>query len=1625
MANKTDPVVKAKVSIIIPTYNYGRFLDECLAAVHAQTYGDFDALIIDNASEDNTQEVVKPWLERDKRFRYVRNESNIGLRASLAKAYAMGGGEYVVILSSDDYWSPAFLEKTVSALEAHPECSFAYVVWRIFVDIPGHPAHGNEMPIFVPHDASGVYDDSAVLLAHNWITNSACLFRREVCDAIGGITPAYLYHVGDWYLWMCFLSQGQAYYIHEQLAHYRKHGRAETERLIADDLSAYDHLHFYDLIFQSDAWSMPIRWLAKAHQFRWLMGEPLITVARKLGGDSAMPLMRQAIAPHRENVLVGAAKAALEYVPEPNYLDHPGNAIALLYEVLAANPGNAEARDLLSKHRPELDGKPLKRRPRVVVYSGEESPWACAQIRLLRPFEYLAADFELVWATHPISGGHVSDLNMLKSADLVVLQRYYVNKTNKGAIETILNSGRPVVFELDELVYDLPLDNPHYDSIQPNQAYIRSVVDRVDAVIVSTPALGQELQQSCKPKQVAVLPNLVDAELFHAPVQTRAEPVRIALAGTPTHKGDYAMLDEVIERLLKKYPSRLLFVFIGVVPGRWQGHPAVAQIEFISDYLIYAKYLLKFELDIALVPLKDDSKFNRCKSNIKWLEYSAAGIAGVYSDKEPYACIRHGETGLKVDNSADAWFSAVCELVDNPEKRQAIALAAQHEVEEAYSLQKQGHRYAQCYEYLLSLSTAEVPVENQDRPAEASPARSEPVRLQPAQGQPIDLYQLWQSAHAYQDRDVLWIAERIAALASPPLFHLAVILPEENGEWLVNTIEAIANQFYKRWRLTVVANMPEPESFAGLEIIRWVQLADERPLQAVNKALQEVEADWVGMVEAGDRIAPHGLFALADKIDRHPEWSALYTDEDSLDDTGNRSTPFFKPDFDLDMLRSASFAMGGLFMLKRELHRQLGGFRPEMEGVEYYDLQLRVYESAGDAGIGHVADVLYHRFAGGGHCTRGLDELTTARQQAVEEHLARCGLKAELRPGRLPGTYQLRYLHERQPLVSIVIPTKNQLTMLRRCIDTVVQTTAYQRYEIIIVDNGSDEADVVALLDQFRQAKLDRLRVLDYPHPFNFSAMNNLAAREARGEYLLLLNNDTAVLQADWLDEMLSYAQRPDVGAVGAKLIFPNGRIQHAGVVLGMQDSPAEHQFIDSEEDAPGYFGRLHLPQNLSAVTAACMLVRKSLYDEVQGLDEIVFKVDYNDIDLCLKLRAKGYRVVWTPYAVLLHEGSVSQTANVDTTVNEAKQLRRLTEKGAMYDKWQREIAFDPAFNRNLSLSSREYQIELMPMLSLDPEWRPRPRVLVYPSARLEQREGRAVAPMRALNRAGNVMGWETQSHLSMPKLFRFDPGVIVFHRQIEPGQVQYLEYCARHAKAFRVFQFDELLADWQTGGPEKHAFLKAAGLCNRLVVPTEYLAETYAGCAQEVVVVPDYLERARWANLPAPMRRQSDKPRVGWVGTAADEDDLAEIAGVIEAMAQEVDWVFLGSCPESLRPYVKEHHQSVDTDDYPAKLASLNLDLAVAPLKDTPQNCAKGHTRLLEYGLMGYPVICSEVAAYGSILPIERVSSHTEDWVHAIRSHVDDMDALANKGDALKHHVDANWMLQDHLDVWLKAWLP
>lgn len=874
---------------------------------------------------------------------------------------------------------------------------------------------------------------------------------------------------------------------------------------------------------------------------------------------------------------------------------------------------------------------------------------------------------------------------------------------------------------------------------------------------------------------------------------------------------------------------------------------------------------------------------------------------------------------------------------------------------------------------------------------------------------------------------------RMAAWPFRPQFHLAVMANQADMGRIGKSVQSLASQVYFDVSLTLVSPEPPPSVWTDSDKLVWRQVPEEKLMEAASQVLLQSGADWVGMIDAGDTVAEHSLLFLAEAIIAHPEWRFIYTDDDVLGTDGKRSSPRFKPDFNLDLLRSSPY-IGGLVVISRALFIQLGGFSSTVKGAEDYDLALRAVEVAGTKAIGHVPDVLYHHLQDGGRWRLSEIELVEAGKRALEMHLTRTGVPATVDHGLFPASYRVRYIHSDRPLVSILVAVREGLDALQRCIESVLSSTRYPDYEVLIMDNDSTSPEMIAYLAGIDALGEARIRVYRHPSPASQPLLHNLLAREARGAYLLFLDFDAAVLQEDWLDCLMAHALRPEVGLVAPRSLRADGTVEQTGLVLGL-DQTVDTLFHGEPMDFPGYQGRAHLEQNFSGLGGGCLLVRKSLFEQLSGFDVEHFADRFATADFSLRASAAGLLAVWTPFVSLLCEGGAARHEWRGTPVEEeavSAALESATDH--LYRRWLPQLARDPAYNPNLTLErGRYFTIETRSTLTWDPlPWRPLPCVLAHPADNMGCGEYRIISPMRALREAGKVQGWVDIHLYAGPELERINPDTIILQRQTEPKQIEAIARHKKFSKALRVFELDDLL----TGTPLKSvhrthmpkdiasSLRRALSLCDRFVVSTEPLKEAFRDYHADIRVVPNFLERSVWGGF-WPLRNQSAKPRVGWAGGVGHTGDLEMITGVVRELADRVDWVFMGMCPDQMRPWVKEFHPGVPVEQYPAKLASLNLDLAIAPLEIIPFNEAKSNLRLLEYGVLGYPVVCSDIYPYRGDFPVTRVRNRDQEWVDAILHMISDRDKCADAGDRLRDYVYSHWMMEDNLDRWLQAWLP
>lgn len=568
-------------------------------------------------------------------------------------------------------------------------------------------------------------------------------------------------------------------------------------------------------------------------------------------------------------------------------------------------------------------------------------------------------------------------------------------------------------------------------------------------------------------------------------------------------------------------------------------------------------------------------------------------------------------------------------------------------------------------------------------------------------------YRAWVEAYdTLTPNDLTRLRQLGDELETKPLISVLMPVYNTRPKYLRKALDSVIEQTYPHWELCIADDAsPNPEIRSVLDeymrrdarIHVVFRKSNGHISASSNSALEIAKGEFVALMDHDDAIPAHALFMVADEINRHADVDLIYTDEDKVDENDLRHDPHFKTDWNIELFYSQNF-IAHLGVYRTSIARKIGGFRVGFEGSQDYDFALRFLKQTDGSRIRHIPHVLYHWRIFPGVTSFSTDNpdasVETARRAMVEYFSDVEPTSEVVAIDRFPGWWRIkRQMPAVLPRVSLIVPTRDRLEVLRPAVDGLMHDTAYDDLEIIVVDNDSQEADTLSYFDEIKRDS--RVNVLTVPGPFNFSALNNAAVAIASGSVIGFVNNDIEIIHPDWLQEMVTQLDRPNVGAAGAKLYYANDTIQHAGVVLGLY-GVAAHGHRHFPRDTIGYFGRPMLVQNMSAVTAACMLVRKDVFVQVGGYDEVNLTVGYNDVDLCLKIREAGHDIVFTPFAELYHLESVSRGANFTPAQIERDAL----ERAYMLSRWADVIAHDPFYSPNLTITAENYGLAFPPRAS-------------------------------------------------------------------------------------------------------------------------------------------------------------------------------------------------------------------------------------------------------------------------------------------------------------------------------------
>ncbi len=915
---------------------------------------------------------------------------------------------------------------------------------------------------------------------------------------------------------------------------------------------------------------------------------------------------------------------------------------------------------------------------------------------------------------------------------------------------------------------------------------------------------------------------------------------------------------------------------------------------------------------------------------------------------------------------------------------------------------------------------------------------------------PLENYNKWQLKRSIIEEEIQVLEKKISR-ANSVNFHLCIRLTHGQDSALADTIDSLGGQFYPNWHLDIITELPAPEGLNGIPCIGWHNTKIEEQKSLIDTLINQQKYDWCIEIPAGAKLDPLYLWRLSIEIAKNPETRCIFVDDDCFDSSNKSFDPRFKPGCNPSALESSDLA--GPICVSRDTWNATGG-ASESNASPWFSQLLRIAKHYGWNAIQHIPDVLI-----------SYPEIFPSNVEAcmfsLLEHLDYEKTKTEIIP--TTGTsWGFRYQLTPPPKVSIVVISKGRQELLSRCIDSIIKKTIYPAncLEVLIVLNHDDEdLDMSSWLRNTIEHCDLPIKTIRTPSGANKATQSNVAVQSASGEFTLLLDEEVVIIESGWLNDLVGTCAQSGVAGTTPCLIGPkDNTIQQAGLVLGMESisipftSTQPGCMLETNNvmqgiagplygrmamyDHTGYLSGIKMPRDVSVMSGICMLVRTQAYLDVGGMDENMLGDTFADLDLSLKLRKKAWRLIYQPLATIRF-GDVTDIQIPAEEIERAQGILKQTESREVFkQRWWPKAAVDSLWSPNLSLSLPNptpdtNHLATWQYLPLDI-----PKILAYP---VDSGQGiiRINQPVEALRKAGLAQVFlHPQQPSTIPitpaELIRLAPDTVVMHHFFNNIRLPELQsWSTTPGRPFLVFAMDDLITALDETNPFKSnmqpdirsRLKKALACCDRLVVSTDYLGNTCANLISDILVVPNFIEQDVWLPLRS-QRRTSSKPRIGWAGGTSHQGDLVLLKEIIEQTRHEADWVFFGMCPDEIKPLLAEFHPPVSIDQYPSYLASLNLDIAVAPLAQTPFNFAKSNLRLQEYGILSLPVVCTDITPYQNS-PACRVPNTPSAWIAALRERIHDADAREQEGRSMREWVIKNHLLESNLDAWLSAHLP
>ncbi|WP_113632551.1 glycosyltransferase [Pectobacterium peruviense] len=867
----------------------------------------------------------------------------------------------------------------------------------------------------------------------------------------------------------------------------------------------------------------------------------------------------------------------------------------------------------------------------------------------------------------------------------------------------------------------------------------------------------------------------------------------------------------------------------------------------------------------------------------------------------------------------------------------------------------------------------------------------------------------WVEQRTLSPERVALASRNIDELVSPQAIYVCIYDRSESWHEVLTTLESLlpVKGMYSRLRCIVFT---DGEYTLSKDFESWVSLCETEKLHSTikNIAMQQC-VNWFQYVRAGVTFIADSFFSVICFLNKESDYSAVYPDKIFINDCGELESAFL-PDFSIDYFLGfpSAFFVGCFF--HQSIFIDTNYYNDISPEFFDFDVLMRLITEKGKGNIGHFPEPLL--------ISESKKELDNSKvEQLISNYLNAKGYVNSLILPNSSGGCRVVYGHNKDlPKISIFIIDNGDVNVLQRCVMGLLEKSKYTNYEILILSCYAEIEENRYWLEEVSKIDPNRIKTIIFPHQESRAKLNNIAANQASGDYLLLL--DVAVFPAhdEWLENLVNHCLRDDVGCVGSKVINLNEKIYSAGMVLGL-NGVAETPFVGSHYADSGYMNRLAIEQNYSALPSLCLLIRRSIYHDVGGVDESLTEGYLTDIDLCLKIREAGYLSVWTPYSIVATDLSPEKNYKSKETCSEQERV--------IYHKWGGVIANDPAYNKNLSLTQC-YRIEknLRPC-ELSPEPQRLSRAMVFSGGSNSMERYRLEEPFYNMRYHGMVDGAVASESLVISDFLQIEPDVIITQNCIQSGKITDFKSIKDCFSIYDMNYYESSKFDDIKNKKEHLKKIKEdLAPFDRVIVGSEVLAEQYGRMHHDIKILPTYLPHF-WNELVL-TGRASEKPRVGCVTLDLNDEDIELVSNVIRDFSHLVTWVFLGTYPPKLKPFIHEYHRYHGFTHYPQQLASLNLDFAIAPLVDNNANRVRSNIRLLEFCICGIPVICSDVLCYKGNLSVNFAKNRYKDWSAAMSQYIHDVDSARTVGAVLKSEVQENWMLnQKNLEIIKKTWLP